>query len=75
MHIDITATAQMAKSMGDTRLCKCIDGRYRYLHDTVQQGELEIDRIPTTEQFADIFTNPFMSTMYKGHKNNIQICL
>ena len=75
MHIDNTAAAQIAKSMGATRRCKCIDVRYHYLHDIVQKGELAISIIPTTEQYADICTKPLKATLYKRHKNNIQICL
>ena len=75
MHIDNTAAAKMAKSMGATRRRKCIDVRYHYLHDIVQKGEIAIRRISTTEQYADILTKPLKATLYKRHKAHIQLRL
>ena len=73
LHVDNTAAVQMANNMRATRRRKCVDVRYYYLHDTVQKGELKIIRIPTTQQYADIFTKPLKATLYQRHKNNIQI--
>ena len=63
----------MAKSMGATKRRKCMDVRYHYLHDIVQKGIVKIERIPTTEQYADIFTKHLKATLYKTHKIYIQI--
>ena len=63
MHFDNTAAVQMAKSMGATKRRKCIDVRYHYLHEIVQEGIMKIERIPTTEPYHDIFTKPLKATL------------
>ena len=73
LHVDNTAAVQVANNTGATRRRKCIDVSYHYLHDRVQKGELKILRIPTTQQYAEIFTKPLKATLYQRHKNNIQI--
>ena len=74
LHVDNTAAVQMAKSMGATKGRKCIDVRYHYLHDTVQNRKLQITRTPSSEQYADICTKPLKVTMFKKHKEHIKIC-
>ena len=73
LHVYNTAAVQMAKSMGATKMRKCIDLRYHYLHDTVQNKMLQITRIPSSEQYADICTKPLKATIFKQHKEHIKI--
>ena len=73
LHVDNTAAVQRAKSMGATKRRKCIDVRYHFLHDTVQQGKLQVSRIPSADQYADILTKPLKNTLYRTHKHNIAV--
>ena len=73
LHVDNTAAAQMAKSMGATKWRKCIEVRYHYPHETVQNKKLQITRNPSSEQYADLCTKTQKATMLKKHKEHIKI--
>lgn len=73
LHVENTAAVQMAKSMGGTKRRKCIDVRNHYLHETVKSGKIEIKRILTEQQYADIFTNPLKAKLCNKHKEKNKI--
>ena len=73
LNTDNTAAVKMAKSMGATERRKFIDVRYNFHHDTVQKVKLQLRRIPSIQQYADILTKLLQASLYRAHKAKLAV--
>ena len=41
-----------------------IDIHYHFIHEVVEDGKIQVQYIPTDDNFSDIFTKPLAKTMF-----------
>ena len=64
LFCDNTSAISLAKNPCFHGKVKHIEVRHHFLRDNVEKGEIEMRRVETEKQLADIFTKPFDASRF-----------
>ena len=65
MFCDNQSTIFVSKNPAEHKMMKHVDLRHKWIQEKVDNGEFEIDYVPTSRQLADIFTKPLAATVFQ----------
>lgn len=72
IHCDnMSATALSANPIFHSRI-KHLDTDYHFVRERVQQGDLQVQYIPTKKQNANVLTKGLYSSAFIKHCNNLK---
>ena len=73
LYGDNQSTQELTKNGIKSERTKHIDIKYRFVTDEVQQGRVQLQWIPTTQQLADILTKPLGSQQHRALSDQLMI--
>jgi hypothetical protein len=75
IYCDNIAAENLAKgdTSPNTKRSKHIDIRYHVIRDYVADGKIEVDRVPTELNTADIFTKPLARPLFERHRDSLLV--
>ena len=53
---------------------KHIDTRYHFIHELINNNEINVEFCTSRNQFADLFTKPLGKDLFELHRKNIGVC-
>jgi hypothetical protein len=71
LYQDNQSTLAILKTGQMSKRSRHINIRYFYLKDRVDQGELELEYIPTDEMLADLLTKPLQGEKFRMLRDRI----
>eukprot|EP00971_Amphidinium_carterae_P335159 6470847-Amphidinium_carterae.5 len=72
-NTDSSAGKAVASRLGLNKKTKDVQLRYLYMQDIVQRGEMTINKIPTTDNPADVLTKHLPSTTITSHLERLHL--
>ena len=70
---DNKACISFSKDPGEHKRTKHIDYRHFFVRDQVNDGEVQLDHVPSEHQLADIFTKSFDSHRFIFLRNHLVV--
>lgn len=69
--VDNTSAIKLAHNPEFHERSKHIDVKYHFTRERIEQGEIQVPYVPTTEQKADILTKPLMKSKHEDMRKKI----
>ncbi|KIW90700.1 uncharacterized protein Z519_08483 [Cladophialophora bantiana CBS 173.52] len=63
IHIDNDSANAVANNPGNSNRLKHLEVSYHFVREKIQQGEIELVRVPSSENIADMLTKPLNGTV------------
>lgn len=75
IYVDNQSCIKVAENPKDHRRMKHIDVKYNFIHDAIENDEIELKYISTTAQVADIMTKGLGKNLFYKHRDELNLKL